>query len=206
MKVTKEIEDDKSKLSQLQVSSTTGTYKEQYIANLENTISTIQSSIDEVNMNLEVINSQLDAASIKAANDGIVNMISDITVGDFVQSGEEIASIVPEDEGNFQVDVYINNQSFGNIKEGQDVMIELASLPSSEYGYIKSNLENISIDAKNGKDASYYTAICPFDEISLASKKGEEAEIKNGMIAEVRIISRKVTYFKYLLEKMDILS
>ncbi len=94
-------------------------------------------------MNLEVINSQLDAASIKAANDGIVNMISDITVGDFVQSGEEIASIVPENEGNFQVDVYINNQSFGNIKEGQDVMIELASLPSSEYGYIKSNLKNI---------------------------------------------------------------
>ena len=206
MKVTKEIEEDKSKLSQLQVSSTTGTYKEQYISNLESTISTIQSSIDEVNMNLEVINSQLDAASIKAANDGIVNMISDITVGDFVQSGEEIASIVPENEGNFQVDVYINNQSFGNIKEGQDVMIELASLPSSEYGYIKSNLENISIDAKNSKDASYYTAICPFDEISLTSKKGEEAEIKNGMIAEVRIISRKVTYFKYLLEKMDILS
>lgn len=205
MNVTKQIEDDKSKLVQLQVSSTTATYKEQYISNLDSTISSLQSVIDQVNLNIQTVNAQLDAVSIKASSDGIVNMISNISVGNFVQGGTEIASIVPEDEGNFQIDVYIKNEDFGNIKEGEDVMIELASLPSSEYGYIKSNLKNISVDSKNTKDASFYTATCPIDRTFLTNKKGESADIKNGMISEVRIISRRVTYFRYFLEKIDIL-
>lgn len=205
MNISKEIKQDKDKLSQLQISSASGNYKEQYISNLDNTISNIQSTIDEISINLETINAQIDSASIKALSDGIVNLFSNLSVGDFLQSGREIASILPEDEENLQVDVYINNQSFGNIKEGQEVMIELAALPSSEYGYIKSELDNISVDAKNSKDASYYTATCPIDKMFLTNKKGESADIKNGMIAEVRIISRKVTYFRYFLEKIDIL-
>lgn len=205
MNVSKQIEEDKNKLTQLQISGTSGTYKEQYISNLDSSITTLQSTMDEINVNLETINAQLDAVSIKATSDGIVNMLSDVSVGDFIQGGAEIASIVPEDEGSFQIDVYINNESFGNIKDGQDVMVELASLSAHEYGYIKSNLENISADAKSSQNASYYTATCPIEETFLTNKKGENADIKNGMIAEVRIVSRRVTYFRYFLEKIDIL-
>ena len=205
MNVTKQIEEDKSKLAQLKSTAVAGTYKEQYISNLDSNISSLQSVIDEVNLNVQTVDSQLDAVSIKASSDGIVNILSNIGVGDFVQGGTEIASIVPEDDKNFQIDVYIRNEDFGNIKDGQDVMIELASLPSSEYGYIKSNLINISVDAKSNQNESYYTATCPVDETFLTNKKGESADIKNGMIAEVRIVSRRVTYFRYFLEKIDIL-
>lgn len=181
-------------------------YKEQYIANLDSTISNLKTAIDEADMNLQSINAQLDAVSIKASRDGVINMISQVSIGDFVQSGMEIASIIPQDEDEFNVDVYINNKDFGNIKDGQAAMIEIASLPSSEYGYIKSNLQDISVDAKSGKDTSYYTAVCPIEETSLSTKKGESADIKNGMIANVRIINRKVTYFRYFLEMMGILN
>lgn len=200
------IEQDKAKLSQLQVSSSTGSYKEQYIADLDSKISALQSSIDEVEVNLESVNSQLDSASIKAASDGVVNMISNLSVGDFIQIGGEIASIVPQDESGFQVDVYIDSQSLGSIKEDQDVIIELVSLPSSEYGYIKSNLSNISVDTKNIEKASYYTATCLLNERSLENKKGEIVDIRNGMIAQVKIVERKITYFRYFLEQLDILN
>lgn len=205
MNIAQEIEQYKSKLSQVQVSLSNGTYKEQYISNLDSTISSIQSAIDEININLESVNAQIDLASIKATNDGIVNMLSEVNVGDFIQSGKELATIVPEDEENFQVDVYINNQDFGNIKEEQEVIIELAAFPSSEYGYIKSHLENLSVDAKNNQNVSYYTAICPIKDAYLKNKKDENTNIKSGMIAEVRIINRRVSYFKYFLEKIDIL-
>lgn len=199
------IEQDKAKLSQLQVSSSTGSYKEQYIADLDSKISSLQSSIDEIGVNIESVNSQLDSASIKAASDGVVNMLSNLSVGDFVQIGGEIASIVPQDESGFQVDVYINNQSFGSIKEGQDVIIELVSLPSSEYGYIKSNLSNISVDTKNIEKASYYTATCLLNERSLKNRKDEVVDIRSGMIAQVKIVERRITYFRYFLEELDIL-
>ena len=206
MNASSKIEDDKLKLSQLQISSSTGTYKEQYISSLDSTISALQSSIDEVGVNLESINAQLDSASIKASSDGVINMISNVNVGDFIQIGGEIASIVPQDEDDFQVDVYINNENFGNIKEGQEVMIELASLPASEYGYIKSSLENISIDAKNTEKVSYYSAKCPVNQKTLRNSKGKEADIKNGMIAQVKIVQRRITYLKYFLEKLNIIN
>ena len=206
MNAASKIEEDKLKLSQLQISSSTSTYKEQYISSLDSTISALQSSIDEIGVNLESINAQLDSASIKASSDGVINMLTDASVGDFIQIGGEIASIVPEDEGGYEVDVYIDNQKFGNITEGQDVIIELASLPSSEYGYIKSHLSNISIDAKNTEKASYYTAVCPLIEKELKNKKGEIISIKNGMIAQVKIVQRRVTYFRYFLEQLDILN
>ena len=38
-------------------------------------------------------------------------MLADVNVGDFIQIGGQIASIVPQDEGGYQVDVYIDNQN-----------------------------------------------------------------------------------------------
>lgn len=207
MNITTQIEQNKSKLSQLQVSLTSGTYKEQYISNLDSSISSLKSTIEEVKINLESIKKQIESISIKANSDGIVNMLSDIKVGDYIQNGTQIASIVPEDQISYNVEVYINTQDFGEIKDRQDVNIELLSLPSSEYGYIKSSLENISVDAKlnQEKGTSYYTATCTINKTSLNNKKGESIDIKNGMLAEVKIINRRVTYFRYLLEKIDIL-
>ena len=87
------------------------------------------------------------------------------------------------------------------------VVNELASLPGSEYGYINSTLENISVDAKvsQKEGTSYYTATCSIDETTLKNKKGESIDIKNGMLAQVRVVNRKVSYLRYFLEKIDIL-
>lgn len=150
---------------------------------------------------------EIDKASIKANSDGVINMLSELKIGDFIQNGTQIASIVPKDQLDYNVEVYINSQSFGEIKEGQDVILELASLPGQEYGYIKSNLKNISVDAKVNQEQgiSYYTAICEIDKNSLVNKKGEEVSIKNGMIVEARIVNRRIPYFRYFLEKIDII-
>lgn len=207
MNVSSEISKNKSKLSQVGTVSSTGSYKEQYISNIESNIANVESNIADIKMNLEVATEKVNATSIKAPCDGVINMLSEVKIGDFIQNGSEIASIVPEDDSNFKVEVYIDNQSFGEIKEGQDVMIELVSLPGREYGYLKSNLKNISVDAKvsQEKGISYYTASCPIQESELKNRKGECIGIKNGMLAEVRIVNREVSYFRYFLEKIDIL-
>lgn len=68
-------------------------------------------------------------------------------------------------------------------------------------------MENISVDAKvsQKEDATYYTATCSIDETIPKNKKGESVYIKNGMLAQVRVVNRRVSYFRYLLEKIDIL-
>lgn len=207
MNIANNITEKKSNLSQLTTSNTLRSYKEQYISNLESSISNMESSISEIDMNLETVQAKIDSTSIKAPCDGMISLVSEINVGNYVQGGTEIATIVPEDNNKFNVEVYITNQNFGEIKEGQDVVIELASLPGSEYGYINSKLENISSDAKINQEegVSYYTAECPINKTTLINKNKEIVNIKNGMLAEVRIVNREVSYFRYFLEKIDIL-
>lgn len=207
LNIVSQIAENKSKLNQL-ASTDTSNYKEQYLSGLDSNISSLESSIDDIKMNLELANEKINATSIKAPCDGVINLIQEVKVGDFIQGGFEVASIIPEDTSNFNVEVYIENQNFGEIKDGQDVVIELVSLPGSEYGYIKSNLNNISVDAKVTQEEgrSFYKANCPISETFLKNNKEEIIQIKNGMAAEVRIINREVSYFRYFLEKIEILN
>lgn len=207
MNIANSITEKKSSLSQFTISNASGSYKEQYISSVESSISSMEASISEIVMNLETVQAKIDSTSIKAPCDGMISLVSEINVGNYVQGGTEIATIVPENNNKFNVEVYIANQNFGEIKEGKDVVIELLSLPGSEYGYIDSKLENISSDAKINQEegVSYYTAECPIDKTTLINKNKEIVNIKNGMLAEVRIINREVSYFRYFLEKIDIL-
>lgn len=208
MNITNSITEKKSSLSQLTTSNASGSYKEQYISSVESSISNMESSISEIDMNLETVQAKIDSTSIKAPCDGVISLTSEINVGNYVQGGTEIATVIPEDNNKFNVEVYIANQNLGEIKEGQDVVIEIGSLPGSEYGYIDSKLENISSDAKINQEegVSYYTAECPINKTTLVNKNKEIVNIKNGMLAEVRIINREVSYFRYFLEKIDIIN
>ena len=68
-------------------------------------------------------------------------------------------------------------------------------------------LQNISVDAKVSEEqgASYYTGTCAINETSMKNKKGNTVDIKNGMLVQARIINREVSYFRYFLEKINIL-
>lgn len=143
---------------------------------------------------------------IKAQCDGIISLIQDINVGDFIQNGIEIAKIIPPNQTQKKVNLYINNEDIINIKQGQDVSLEILSLPQTEYGAIKTTLENISNDAKSNNGNNYYTATCSLDTMNIKDIKGNSLDIKNGMMVKARIINRQVSYFKYFLEKINILN
>ncbi|SHJ55145.1 HlyD family secretion protein [Hathewaya proteolytica DSM 3090] len=128
-------------------------------------------------MNLKVAEENVKLTTIKSPCDGVMNIISRIKEGDYVQSGTPVISIVPERNESFNIEIYIPNENLGEIKENQEVSIELLSLPGREYGYLKSKLKNISVDAK----------------------------IKSGMMEQAKIINRRASYFRYFLEKIDIL-
>lgn len=51
----------------------------------------------------------------------------------------------------------------------------------------------------------YITIGAHIFESYLKNKKGEEAEIKSGMIFQGKIVNRKISYFRYFLEQMNIL-
>ncbi|AGX41188.1 hypothetical protein [Clostridium saccharobutylicum] len=100
--------------------------------------------------------------------------------------------------------IYIKNTSLGTIKEGDRVQLETIPFSKNEYGVITSKLENISddivIDEKSGE--KYYTADCKLDTNILVDKRGNNVNIRNGMEANVSIVTYETSYFKYILKKL----
>lgn len=207
MNIATKIDEYKNSLSTLTVAASADTYKEEYLNNLESSILTLKNNIDTQRANLEIINEKIDDTSVKAPSNGIVSMIADVKIGTYLTQGNEIANIVPENKSGYEVSIYISNNSFTNIKEGEDVVVEFPSLPSSTYGHFNSKLSDISVTASktDNKGNSYYTAKCKINKKYLYSKSGGKIKIKDGMVASVRIVNRKVSYFKYFLESIDII-
>lgn len=207
MNILNTIAQNESKLKEATPSGNNGSYKEQYVAQVDANITALQNGINDIKMNLEVANTKLDATSIKSQSDGVITMLNQVKVGDFVQGGTEIASIIPEDNKNYKVEIYIDNQSFGEIKEGDDVTLEFGALPQREYGIVKSKLTNISVDSKveQKEGKSYYTAICELPVTYLTNKNGDKIDIKNGMITQARVINREVSYLRWYLEKINLI-
>lgn len=100
--------------------------------------------------------------------------------------------------------IYIENTSIGSIKENDEVQIEIVSLSKTDYGVIKSTIDNISDDVivDQISKKKYYTASCNLNSNILTDKKGITVKIKNGMEAKVRIINYKTSYFNYILERV----
>ena len=206
MNVTSTIAQNEAKLTESVASSSSGSYKEQYITQLDNTISSLESAISEIKMNLDLANNKTDSTTIKAQYDGVVTLINDVKIGDFIQAGTQIASIIPQDTKNYKAQIYIENQDFAEINEGEDVVLEFVALPQREYGIVKTNIEKISVDAKVSEEqgTSFYTAVCNIPVTEMQNKKGTSIDIKNGMLVQARIINREVSYFRYFLEKINI--
>ena len=207
MNVTSTIAENESKLKESVATSSSGSYKEQYISQLDSTISSLESTISDIKMNLDMTNEKIDETTIKAQYDGVITLLNEVKVGDYIQAGTQIASIVPENSKEYKAQIYIANQDFGEINEGEDVILEFVSLPQSEYGIVKTNIKDISVDAKvsEKEGTSYYTGECTIPLTSMKNKKGTTIDIKNGMLVQARIINREVSYFRYFLEKINIL-
>lgn len=207
MNVTSTIAQNESKLKESIATSSSGSYKEQYISQLDSTISSLEANISEIKMNLDMTNGKINETSIKAQYDGVVTLLNEVKVGDYIQAGTQIASIVPENSEEYKAQIYIANQDFGEIKENEDVVLEFMSLPQSEYGVVKTNIKEISVDAKvsEKEGTSYYTGECSIPVTSMKNKKGTNIDIKNGMLIQARIINREVSYFRYFLEQINIL-
>jgi len=204
--VRNKIAEYETKLKETNAVSTSNSYKEQYISQLDITISSLENAISELKLNLDLAVAKVEATTIKAEYDGVINLSNELKVGDVVQNGTELTKIIPKNNSAFVADTYIQNSSFAEISEGKEVVIEFVALPQSEYGVLKAKLSNISTDAKidQKQGNSYYTATCDIPVTNMTKKDGTQVDIKNGMLVQVRIISREITYMRYFIESLNI--
>lgn len=158
----------------------------------------------EITENIEHLDISLNNGVVTASTSGTINIVKEISVGELLQAGETILSIIPDHESQYKVMLSVPNQEIGKIKLGDKVNFHFTAFPKQSFGYLSGEVSSISSDStirENG--ISYYTVEASLTNKSLTDKKGEEREIMIGMTAEASIITESKNILSYLLEKMN---
>ena len=83
---------------------------------------------------------------LTAPTDGIVNEISVTTIGEVVEAGAPMATIVPGGS-ELIVEALILNRDVGFVAPGQQVIVKLEAFPFTRHGYFEGIVEHVSADA-----------------------------------------------------------
>jgi len=175
------------------------------IAQIEEKINLNNGKLKEVDFNIEEVNKGIEKCEVKSTIDGKLDIKANLEPGVMIQTGAVVASVLPK-ENNYKVELIIPDKDIGNIKNGQEVKYNFTSLPYNEYGFLKGNIENLSVNSQVNNETGivYFIGEGTLESDTLYSHKNEEAIIKSGMTCEVRIITRKEKMLYYIFEKIGL--
>jgi len=181
-------------------------YKMDTIVQIDSDIKILRANIEKLKNELETVNTNIDNCNITSPIDGYINISTEINTGDLLQSGTEVATIVPEDDTTYKVQIYVSNADIANIKEGQKIKYHFLALPYKEYGSLEGTITQISTDARvdQASGSSFYSVEASVENRPLYSYKGVKSDIKVGMECEAQIIVKTKKILYYLLEKISL--
>ena len=182
-------------------------YKRDTIVNLTDQIDTLEKSNKTNKRELESIEVAIDKCAVKAPIDGTIHITTDINAGDLLVAGAQIGSIIPANDGLYNVEIFMPNSEIANIKEGDVVNYRFDALPYEEYGQLEGEIKKISSDAKVNEMSQMigYEVEGAIENKPLYSYKNVEASIKVGMTCEAHVIRGRKKIIYYLLEKINLI-
>jgi len=181
-------------------------YKIDTLVAINDSLKSINNKIDEIKKSIDNVRNGIEDCIVKAPIDGIVNVIKEITNEELVESGIEIATIIPQDNSKYRIELFISNKDIAKVNEGNEIKYSFEALSYREYGQIKGKIMNIGVDSKiNNSGMSYYVVESEMENKVLYSYKGEETEIKVGMTCEAQVITETKKILYYILENINLM-
>ena len=140
----------------------------------------------------------------KSKIDGKVSFMKIWNENQFINTGDLIFTIIPENHASYICKVKAPVLNSGRVRVGQDVNIKLSGYPDTEYGVLKGKVKNISlVPNENG----LYLLDVSIAE-NLITTHNKEIEFKQEMhaIAEIitedlRLIERVFYQFKQIFKQ-----
>lgn len=180
-------------------------YKIDTLVELDNNTKNNETKITELKSNIETLQLSIDKSTVKAMIDGIISVKQDIAEGELLASGTEVLEIIPKNDSQYKVQLYVSNKDITGIEVGQKIKYHFDALPYKEYGELTGEITDIavdsSIDTRSG--ISYYLVESEIKNEPLFSYKGEQGELKMGMTCEAQVITKQKRILYYLLEKLN---
>lgn len=128
-----------------------------------------------------------------------------VNIGDTVESGATLATIVPSD-GAFEAFLAVPSEAIGFASSGQDVRMRVAAYPYQKFGYLMGRVRLVEhgplgeapVGNKNASEP-YYRIAVKLDRQSIYAD-GKERPFKPGMRLEAVIRQERRTLIQWLFD------
>ena len=162
---------------------------------------------EELLSSIAIVKDAINLSSIRSPFHGVVDFDYDLSVGDYLESGQQIGRVLPMTENNYRVQLLVSNKDISNINVGDAVKYRIDAFTYKEYGVIEGVVSKISESSvsQHLNSSGYYIVECTMPDEKMHSYKGEVGNIKIGMQLEGHIITRRKKVLLILFEKMNFL-
>ena len=146
--------------------------------------------------------SELSNRVVTTSLGGEIIRSSEIQVGSYLLSGQNILEISPD--GELLAICYIKPSDIGLVFPGQKVIIQVDAFNYSEWGTLSGSIIDISDDMiVEGNSSAYFRIKCRPEKNYLVLRNGYSAEMRKGMSLTARIIIARRSLFNLLFDKMN---
>lgn len=172
---------------------------------IETEINTLEISKKVNKSKLTQIEDSLIFTKVTAPIDGIIQEITVFNKNDWIQAGQKIFNIVPNETNTTKIELTVSAKQAGKIENGMKVKMRFPSLPYHEFGGAEGTIITIDPDATRTENGDAFFIIeTDINKQTLSDKKGKEYPLKVGLQVDSRIIISKKTVLKFILEKMNL--
>lgn len=202
------IENYNRQKSSLTLDNTTKTIKESikdtYSISISNEITALKKENISLDAQIAEIDDAISNSDIIAESSGTLMYTGEYALGDNINSGTVLATIIPESE-QLIATIYVPEQYAADIKENQRIEYIFNSISATDFGKVYGKINEISADSfvDESSGQRFYKATASIDKTELKNKNEEIKHLKSGMIAEVHAITGTQSILSWLLDKLN---
>ncbi|MCF0191015.1 MAG: HlyD family efflux transporter periplasmic adaptor subunit [Marinilabiliaceae bacterium] len=133
--------------------------------------------------------------------DGTILIRKQLSTNAFVYSGQNIATISPDD--NLIVECYVKPTDIGFVKPGQKVALQFDAFNYNQWGLGSAEVFDIDKNLTIQDSNSFFVVRCKITNHALSLKNGYTVKVKKGMTLTGRFFITERTLWQLLFDKID---
>lgn len=150
------------------------------------------------------INKEISNSKVYAMATGYINEINKIKIGDYINAGTQILTIIPESE-NLRCIASVSASNISKVQIGQEAIIQINDLPWTKYGKLNgivSLVPSDSIQSSSSSTENVFPVEITLFQNYLKDREKNKIFLHIGSMANVRIKVSKNTIFQKFLQSL----
>jgi multidrug resistance efflux pump len=157
-------------------------------------------ALDNLGAEAVRIHEEMANCTIKAPADGTLVDFAPFAPGAFVQQGQRLGDLSPDDA--LVAEVYVSPRDVGQIQPGQEVRMQIDAFHYTEWGMLRGTVKRVADDFTMRGNASqpvFRVFVAP-DSLELVMRNGLRAEVRKGMTLQARFVVARRSLFSLIYE------